>query len=309
VRARVGGANTTPPRTIQRRPDTVRQPLAVDHYTGLVFDVHPRVKQSAIPKDEIGVDLVMDGVALKLSKLKREAEKEWRRKWRKTLRQAAPSSSAEWRALAGAVVTGLLKIALIIALPFAVLVRGAVFIYEHGETPVWMAVVTAAVLTGSVVTVYAVWIARRFTKRGGKGGRALVLPLAQWVAVPLVIFYCGYSLLYLASVNAKTEPVRAYYRSVHPLLRLALSTAILADHDILITDAGRQAEDYALMGLPANARTRHYRQSDGWIHAVDLRTTGRGIVKNRGVQLYFWLMGFDTLRHVGTADHLHVELR
>jgi hypothetical protein len=26
------------------------------------------------------------------------------------------------------------------------------------------------------------------------------------------------------------------------------------------------------------------------------------------VQLYFWSMGFSTLRHVGTADHLHVEL-
>jgi len=26
------------------------------------------------------------------------------------------------------------------------------------------------------------------------------------------------------------------------------------------------------------------------------------------VQLYFWSMGFDTKRHVGTADHLHVEL-
>jgi hypothetical protein len=26
------------------------------------------------------------------------------------------------------------------------------------------------------------------------------------------------------------------------------------------------------------------------------------------VQAYFWVMGFDTVRHVGTADHLHVEL-
>src|SRR5207249_10860502 len=42
------------------------------------------------------------------------------------------------------------------------------------------------------VTAYAVWIARRFTKRGGKGGRggrALVMPLAKWVALPLVVFY------------------------------------------------------------------------------------------------------------------------
>jgi hypothetical protein len=122
------------------------------------------------------------------------------------------------------------------------------------------------------------------------------------------VFYCTYSLIYLARVNAKSAPVRAYYTSLHPLLRLALSTIILVDRDILITDSGRQPEDYARMGLPTNRRTRHYKQPDGWIHAIDLRTNGRGPIKNRGVQFYFWLMGFDTRRHVGTADHLHIEL-
>ena len=250
----------------------------------------------------------MDGIAVKLERLKREARKEWQRKWRKKLRDAAPSTRAEWRGLAGDVAIGFLKIVLITVLPFAVLVRGSVFIYEHGETPVWVAVLTAAFLTGGVITAYAVWLARKLTRRGGRGGRALVLPLAKWVALPLVIFYCSYSLLYLASVNAKSPPVRAYYRSVHPLLRLALSTLILVDRDMIITDTGRQPEDYSRMGLPTNTRTRHFKQADGWIHAVDLRTTGRGAIKNRGVQFYFWLMGFDTRRHVGTADHLHVEL-
>ena len=250
----------------------------------------------------------MDGIAVKLERLKREAAREWKRKWRQKLRQAAPATSAELRALAGAVAAGLLRIFLIIALPFAVLVRGSVFIYQHGQTSVWPAVLTAAFLSGGVVTAYAVWLARKFTSRGGRGGRALIMPLAKWVALPLVVFYCGYSLVYLASVNAKSEPVRAYYRSVHPLLRLALSTLILVDRDMLITDSGRLPEDYGRMGLPTNSRTRHYKQADGWIHAVDLRTTGRGVIKNRGVQFYFWLMGFETRRHVGTADHLHVEL-
>lgn len=250
----------------------------------------------------------MDGIAVRLERLKREARKEWKRKWRQKLRQAAPANSAEWRALAGEALRGLLKIALIIALPFAVLVRGSVFIYEHGETSVWLALLTAGFLTGGVVTAYAVWVARKFTSHGGRGGRGLVVPLAKWVALPLVVFYCGYSLVYLASVNAKSPPVRAYYRSVHPLLRLAFSTLILVDRDMIITDTGRLPEDYGRMRLPANSRTRHYKQADGWIHAVDLRTTGRGAIKNRGVQFYFWLMGFDTRRHVGTADHLHVEL-
>jgi hypothetical protein len=250
----------------------------------------------------------MDAVAVRLEKLKRDAKKEWQRKWRKKLRQAAPANAAEWRALAGDAAAGVLKVAAIIALPFAVLVRGAVFIYQHGDALVWLSLMTAAFLAAAVVTVYAVWVARRFTKRGGRGGRGLVMPLAKWVALPLVLFYCGYSLLYIANVHAKSEPVRAYYTTLHPLLRLALSTVILVDREMLITDSGRQPDDYARMGLPVNNRTRHYVQADGWIHAVDLRTTGRGAIKNRGVQLYFWLMGFDTRRHVGTADHLHVEL-
>lgn len=246
----------------------------------------------------------MDGIAVKLERLKREARKEWKRKWRATTRQ----TPAEWRALAGDVALACIKVGLIIVLPFAVLVRGSVFIYEHGGTPVWVAVLTAAFLTAGVITAYAVWLARKLTKTGGRQGRALIMPVAKWVALPLVVFYCGYSLLYLASVNAKSPPVRAYYHAVHPLLRLALSTLILVDRDMIVTDIGRAPEDYARMGLPANARTRHYQQPDGWIHAVDLRTTGRGAIKNRGVQLYFWMMGFGTRRHVGTADHLHVEL-
>jgi hypothetical protein len=250
----------------------------------------------------------MDDVAVRLARLKRDAKKEWNRKWRKKIRQAAPATAAEWRALAGEAVRALLKIALIIALPFAVLVRGSVFFYEHGTTSVWLALLTAAILTGGVVTAYAVWLARKFTKRGGRGGRALIIPVAKWVALPLVVFYCGYSLVYIASVHAKSPPVRAYYGSLHPLLRLALSTLILVDRDMLITDSGRLPEDYGRMGLPTNSRTRHFKQADGWIHAVDLRTTGRGVIKDRGVQFYFWLMGFDTRRHVGTADHLHVEL-
>jgi hypothetical protein len=250
----------------------------------------------------------MDAVLVRLEQLKREVHKEWKRKWRKKLKQAAPKTAAEWRALGVEAIGAVLKIALIIVLPFVVLVRGSVFIYENGTRSVWLAVLTAAILTGGVITAYAVWIARKLMRRGVRGTRAWVMPLAKWVALPLVLFYCGYSLLYLASVNAKSEPVRAYYSSVHPLLRLALSTAILADRDVLITDTGRVPEDYGRMGLPVNRSTRHYKQADGWIHAIDLRTTGRGFIKTRGLQFYFWMMGFDTKRHVGTADHLHVEL-
>jgi hypothetical protein len=244
----------------------------------------------------------VDGIAVRLERLKREARREWQRRVKRLQQGPARSRAREWRALAGAAAGAILMLALIIALPFAVLVRGAVFFHRYGAVPVWLALLVAAVLTCGIVTGYAAWVSHKLT------GRARALFLGKWVALPLVVVFCGHSLLYLARVNAKAEPVRAYYTSVHPLLRLALSTLILADGDIVVTDLGRRPEDYGRMGLPVNRRTRHYRQPDGWVHAVDVRTAGRGEVRNRGVQFYFWLMGFETRRHVGTADHLHVEL-
>ena len=123
-----------------------------------------------------------------------------------------------------------------------------------------------------------------------------------------MLAYCGYTLIYLSSGNAKSDQVRAYYGSLHPLLRVALSTWMLVDKDIVITDVARGRADYATMGMRPNDGSLHYVQGDGYVHAVDLRTRGRGEVKNRLVQLYFWSAGLGTLRHVGTADHLHVEL-
>ena len=109
-------------------------------------------------------------------------------------------------------------------------------------------------------------------------------------------------------MNAKSDEVHGYFLSVHPILRVALSTVILGDPDLVITDMTRVRADYGRMGLPVNDHTMHYVQRDGWVHAVDLRTQGRSEIVNRAVQLYFWGMGFSTLRHVGTADHLHVQL-
>ena len=195
----------------------------------------------------------------------------------------------------------ILAIEALVALPFLVLVRGSVYFYEHRGWPGWLALTAAGAATLIVVAVYGAWLARRFT------GRVRFSGVVKWVALPLVLGYCGHALLYVSRTNAKAEVVEEY-RATHPLLRLALSTLILANHDLLITDLARVPVDYPRMGLPVNDGTLHYRQRDGWAHAVDLRTNGRGEIVNRLVQLYFRVMGFRTLRHVGTADHLHVEL-
>lgn len=195
-----------------------------------------------------------------------------------------------------------LKGAVIIALPFVLYVRTGVALYTRGA-PSWFAILVSTLVTIGVVTGYAIWLSRRMS------GSEKVRAAARWIAVPLVAAWSGYSLLYLASSNAKSDDVRAHYTALHPVLRTALSTIILINPDLVITDMARQPADYGRMGLPINTGTRHYEQPDGWVHAVDLRTIGRGEIENRVVQAYFWSMGFSTLRHVGTADHLHVQLR
>ena len=240
------------------------------------------------------------GNADRLAKLRREAQREW--KQRSKPRKRETREPRDWRLLGIALLQGLGRLVAIVALPFVVLVRGAVFFYEYGAVPAWLALSVSALLTIGLVTLYASWLLRSFT------GSPPLLLLAKWVALPLVVSYCGFSLLYLSRVNAKPD-VRAYYGTVHPLLRLALSTWILVDDKLVVTDMRRAREDYARMGLPVNETSLHYRQADGWVHAVDLRTVNRGWFRNRVAQVYFWMMGFNTLRHVGTADHLHVDIR
>jgi hypothetical protein len=240
-------------------------------------------------------------VESKLAELKREVRREWRPR-------AAPIRAALKRAtratrrfdLASATLA-LLKVIVILALPFVVYVRSSVSFYQH-HVPTWLALTSGAVLTFCVVAGYGVLLSRH------RIGRARAMTITKWVALPLVAAWTLCSGFYLARVNAKSEEVRSYYMAVHPILRVALSTVILVDPDLVITDTRRNQSDYARMGLPLNNRTFHYQQADGWVHAVDLRTRGRSAIKNGMVQLYFWLMGFSTLRHVGTADHLHVQL-
>jgi hypothetical protein len=107
----------------------------------------------------------------------------------------------------------------------------------------------------------------------------------------------------------KSADVREEYGSLHPLLRVASSVVFLADPGSVMTDAGRTEEDYWLMGLPVNEASLHFPQEGGYVHALDLRTVGRPHWRNVALEMAFWAFGFHSLRHVGTADHLHVSLR
>jgi hypothetical protein len=238
----------------------------------------------------------------RLEQLKREVGRELRKAAKVVGAPLPARRKLRARDFAAAGAIALARITVIVALPFLVYVRTSVFLYSHGAAA-WLAIAGAMTLTMALVALYGAWLSRRVK------GRARVKTIVRWVGVPIVAVWCLSALFYLARVNAKTDEVHGYYLSVHPIMRVALSTVILIDPDLVVTDMARKPQDYVRMGLPINERTKHYEQPDGWVHAIDLRTRGHSEIANRLVQFYFWSMGFSTLRHVGTADHLHVQLR
>ena len=124
----------------------------------------------------------------------------------------------------------------------------------------------------------------------------------------MVIGFCMYALLFISDQNTKNEAVREVYRSLHPIMRVTISIVTLADSDLIITDISRTPEDYQRMGLTPLQSSMHYEQEDGFVYAIDLRTIGQTEIRNRLLKFSFDILGFKTLRHVGTADHLHISL-
>lgn len=193
----------------------------------------------------------------------------------------------------------------LLTLPFILLIRVAVWMYEHYEWNGWMALGMSCLVTTIVMLMYFSFM---YSKVTGKFGTWLALKRRAYAAGFIVFAFAAYSLFYISGDNVKYDDVRSEYRELHPILRVSISTIILIDRSLLITDAGRLPEDYKKMGLKSKKNSLHYRQQDGYTHAFDIRTKGKKEWKNKAIQTYFRLMGFNTLRHIGTADHLHVSL-
>lgn len=119
----------------------------------------------------------------------------------------------------------------LLGLPVLALLRGTTALYSHAGWPTWGALAGAAAVAAVLVAAYAALLCRKLT------GRARLRFVAAWIAAPLVLAYCAHALLFLARVNAKSDDVRAYYRALHPALRLAVSTFVILD-DALVVTAG-----------------------------------------------------------------------
>ena len=188
-------------------------------------------------------------------------------------------------------------------LPFLLLIRGGVFAHHHWGLAPWLALAISATATTLLLALYALRASRRIG--AGKGLTRAMTRAATLLAGAYVV----YSVMFVAGGNVKSGEVRAEYTALHPLLRLGASALILADPAAVITDAGRTPDFYRRMGLSPNESSLHFEQESGFVHALDLRTIGRPEWRNRAAEIAFRAMGFHALRHVGTADHLHVSLR
>jgi len=194
--------------------------------------------------------------------------------------------------------------AFILVFPFIFLIRFSVYLHVNEKLIPWACIGGGMIFTSLILFFYFTFVYGRFrtSKSRPNLGRRL------FFAFGMVALYCIHGLFYMSGDNMKSAGLKSEIRKVHPILRLSVSTLIHLDKELVITDADRSPEDYKKMGLKSIKHSLHYKQSNGYAHAMDLRTKGRSETRNFLTQSFFKLMGFKTLRHTGTADHLHVSL-
>ena len=194
------------------------------------------------------------------------------------------------------------SLVILIVLPFLLLIRLTVYLHTSEALNIWLALAASIGATTLLLLIYGAIVQKRFTGSWNISKRKI-----QFFLV-VVLLYSGYSLMYISGSNVKSGEASSAYLSLHPTLRLATSTLILIDQELIVTDMGRTPEDYIKMGLPVRESSLHYKQESGFVEAVDIRTKGKPEWVNLLVRGYYQSMGFNTLRHVGTADHLHVSV-
>ncbi len=190
----------------------------------------------------------------------------------------------------------------VLSLSFFVLVRASMYAYQSMGWGTWWSIGLGIFGTTLVFSAYLTWLWTRIT---GEGRVRQFLPRAL---IAVVAGYSMHGLLYLSAGNSADPELGEYHASLHPLMRLGASTYFLFDRNGVVTDLERTAEDYLGMGLPMNETSLHFKLGDRYVHAMDLRTTGRSDWRNRLTAAYFRFMGFPSLHHISAADHLHVSL-
>lgn len=199
----------------------------------------------------------------------------------------------------------IIKVLFILTLPFILLIRGAVYVHQEYNPGAYPSLAGGGFLAMIVIMVYLSFVSGYLSKK------LRVMRSLRRKGVMALVVVAGYSihgLFFLSSNNIKSPALKKEITDLHPVLRVAVSTIIFIDRDLIITDASRTPEDYRRMGLKTKSSSLHYRQKDNYAYAMDLRTNRRSEIRNIFLKSYFKLMGFNTLRHGGTGDHLHISL-
>ena len=199
-----------------------------------------------------------------------------------------------------------LRVLVALVVPFFLLVRGSVLLHVLLGQHAWVSMGIATVVTFGFLYFYLNYLIQLVARKKKLKEQARRFNLRATLLV--VGGFTLYAMLYISASNAKTSTVQSEYSSMHPVLRMAVSVWVLFDWDAVVTDMSRTHGDYLSMNLAQKERSLHYPQKDGYVHALDLRTKGRGEGWNTWADAYFSMMGFRTLRHGGTEDHLHVSL-
>jgi len=106
-----------------------------------------------------------------------------------------------------------------------------------------------------------------------------------------------------------SSEVSQFENTTHPIIRYYTSILTMFDSDIVITDSKRVIEDYDSMKLARLTTSMHLVQTDGYSHALDLRTRDKSRIEIYLITAYYEMLGFYTLEHVGTGIHLHVHIK
>jgi len=182
-----------------------------------------------------------------------------------------------------------------------ILLKGSVFIYSNYSLNVWLSILFASLLVSFILTCYLsfyIW----------KKLRTINLKLIATLSLIPIILCSSFLLLYKSEGNMKTNEISSSFKQLHPLLKIAINLISIMDNKIIITDIAREKKFYKHIGLSENNESLHFIQKDGYVHAVDIRTLYRSEFRNWIVKWYFRILGFNVLRHVGTANHMHVSI-
>lgn len=190
-----------------------------------------------------------------------------------------------------------------IVIPIPVFLRMSVSFYQNHHFGDWTSIILGFIVALIVWSVFGWFVLCKLNKI------RYVVRIFRKIAVFVFVFQLALGSVYISGAHLKNESLKESYRQVHPILRMSIVVSAMISPDLVMTDLSRSRQDYQRMGLPRKEFSLHFVQPSGYVHAIDIRTKGKSEIRNSLLHFGFWICGFSTKRHVGTADHLHVSLQ